>query len=88
MKILLSNVFKDGEELVGGIGAEYGYARLTEIGNALEDGRGGKVATGVEDASVFIDAGDVDAELLLKDVELGIEGEGRLGDKIAENGGW
>ena len=67
-------MFKDGEELVGGIGAEYGYARLTEIGNALEDGRGGKVATGVEDASVLVDALHVDAELLLQEVNLPIYG--------------
>ena len=91
MKILLSYVFEDGEELVGGVGAEHGYARLAEVGNALEDGGGGKVATCVEDAAVFIDAGDVYAELLLEDVELGVDGEGggkgRLGDKIAENGG-
>ena len=76
MKILLSYVFEDGEELVGGVGPEHGYARLTEIGDALEDGRGGEMAAGVEDAAVFVDAGDVDAELLLEDVELGIEGEG------------
>ena len=87
MKILMPYVLEYRQELVGGVGAEHGYARLAEVGNALEDGGGGKVATCVEDAAVFIDAGDVYAELLLEDVELGIEGEGRLGDKIAENGG-
>ena len=49
-------------------------ARLTEIWDALEDGRGGEMAAGVEDAAVFVDALDVDAELLLEDVELVVEG--------------
>ena len=74
MKILLSYLFEYCEELVGGIGAEHGYARLAEIWYALEDGRGSQMATGVEDAAVFVDALDVDVQLLLEDVELGIEG--------------
>ena len=61
---------------------------MAKVGNALEDGGGGKVTTGVENAAVFVYALDVDAELLFEDVELGVEGEGGLGDKIAENGGW
>ena len=42
-----------------------GDSRLAKIGNALEDRGGGKVATGVENASVLIDALHVDAQLLL-----------------------
>ena len=72
-------MFEYCEELVGGIGAEHGNARLAKIGYALEDGRGSQMATGVEDAAVFVDALDVDAQLLLEDVELGVEGEGRGG---------
>ena len=84
----MSYVLEYRQELVGGVGAEHGDAGLAEIGDALEDGRGSQMAAGVEDAAVFVDALDVDAQLLLEDVELGVEGEGRLGDKIAENGGW
>ena len=88
MKILMPYVLEYRQKLVGGIGAEHGDAGLAEVGDALEDGRGSQMAAGVEDAAVFVDTLDVDAELLLEDVELVVEGEGRLGDKIAENGGW
>ena len=38
-------------QFLHGRGSQHGDSRLTEIGNALEDRGGGKVATGVENAS-------------------------------------
>ena len=57
-----------------GRGSQHGDSRLPEIRNAFEDRRGGKVATGVENASVLVDALHVDAELLLQKVNLLIHG--------------
>ena len=61
-------------QFLHGSGSQHGDSRLTKIGNALEDRRGGKVATGVENASVLVDALHVDAKLLLQEVNLLIYG--------------
>ena len=61
-------------QFLHGSGSQHGDSRLTEIRNALEDRGGGKVATGVENASVLVDALHVDAKLLLQEVNLLIYG--------------
>ena len=61
-------------QFLHGSGSQHGDSRLTKIGNALEDRGGGKVATGVENASVLVDALHVDAKLLLQEVNLLIYG--------------
>ena len=55
-------------------GSQHGDSGLSEVGDALEDRGGGKVATGVENASVLVDALHVDAKLLLQEVNLLIHG--------------
>lgn len=49
-------MFKNGRQLLHGLGTQHGYARLSEIGDALEDGRGGEVAACVQDATILVDA--------------------------------
>lgn len=49
-------VFKNGRQLLHGLGTQHGYARLSEIGDALEDGRGGEMAACVQDATILVDA--------------------------------
>ena len=49
-------MFKNGRQLLHGLGPQHGYARLSEIGDALEDGRGGEVAACVQDATILVDA--------------------------------
>ena len=61
-------------QFLHGRGSQHGDSRLAEIRDALEDRGGGKVATGVEDASVLVDALHVDAKLLLQEVNLLIYG--------------
>ena len=61
-------------QFLHGRGSQHGDSRLAEIRNALEDRGGGQVATGVENASVLVDALHVDAELLLQKVNLLIHG--------------
>ena len=68
-------VVEDGQQVGGGLGAQHGDARLAEVGDALEDGRGRQVATGVQNAAVLVDALHIDAQLLLEDVDLVVEGE-------------
>ena len=67
------NIFEDGEEVGHRFGTEHGDARLAEVGDALEDGRGSKVATGVEDAALLVNALHVDTQEFFKDVELIVE---------------
>ena len=61
-------------QFLHGRGSQHGDSRLAKIRNALEDRGGGKVATGVENASVLVDALHVDAKLLLQEVNLLIHG--------------
>ena len=61
-------------QFLHGLGSQHGDSRLAEIRDALEDRGGGQVATGVENASVLVDALHVDAELLLQEVNLLIHG--------------
>ena len=80
-------VFQYPYELVGCLGTEHLDARLPEVGNALEYGRGGQVTTGVENGSLLNGivgvAGlsaetcplDVDAKLLFENVNLLVDGE-------------
>lgn len=49
-------VFKNGRQLLHGLGTQHGYARLPEVGDALEDGRGGEMAACVQDATILVDA--------------------------------
>ncbi len=49
-------VFKNGRQLLHGLGTQHGYARLSEVGDALEDGRGGEMAACVQDATILVDA--------------------------------
>ena len=58
------------------IGLEHGNARLAEVGNTLEDRTCRQVATGMQDAAVFVDALYIDAQLLLKNVNLLVDGQG------------
>ena len=61
-------------QFLHGRGSQHGDSRLAKIGNALEDRGGGKVATGVENAYVLVDALHVDAELLFQEVDFLIYG--------------
>lgn len=49
-------VFKNGRQLLHGLGTQHGYARLSEVGDALEDGRGGEMSACVQDATILVDA--------------------------------
>lgn len=71
----VATVLEDGGELVGGGGSQHGYARLAEVGYALEYGSRGKMPSRMEYAPVFVDAFHVDAELFLEDVNLAVECE-------------
>ena len=70
----LAAFFQNLFQFLHGRGSQHGDSRLAEIGNALEDRGGGKVATGVENASVLVYALHVDAQLLLQEVNLLIYG--------------
>ena len=61
-------------QFLHGSGSQHSDSRLAEIGNAFEDRGGGKVATGVENASVLVYALHVDAKLLLQEVDFLIYG--------------
>ena len=61
----LSAFFQYLFQFFHGSGSQHGDSRLAKIRNALEDRGGGQVATGVENASVLVDALHVDAKLLL-----------------------
>ena len=57
----------DGKNLVFGVGAEKGDAGLFEVRKAFEDRRGGKMATRMEDAFVFVVApGDGGEDVLFE----------------------
>ncbi len=49
-------VFKNDRQLLHGLGTQHGDARLSEVGDALEDGRGGEMAACVQDATILVDA--------------------------------
>ena len=49
-------MFKNGRQLLHGLGTQHGDARLSEVGDALEDGRGGEMAACVQDATILVDA--------------------------------
>ena len=49
-------MFKNGHQLLHGLGTQHGDARLSEVGDALEDGRGGEMAACVQDATILVDA--------------------------------
>ena len=70
----LSAFFQYLFQFLHGSGSQHGDSRLAEIRDAFEDRGGGKVATGVENASVLVDALYVDAQLLLQKVYLLIHG--------------
>lgn len=77
-----SDVFEDGEEIVHRFGAEHGDAGGAEVGDAFEERCRSEVATGVEDASFLVDAGDIDTQLFDEDVQFGVEVENH-GDRAA-----
>ena len=68
-----SGFFEDGQEVIHRVGAEHGDARLSEIGDALEDRSGSEVSSGVEDASLLVDALYIDAQQLFENIEFGVE---------------
>ena len=70
----LSAFFQYLFQFLHGRGSQHGDSRLAKIGDALEDRGGSKVATGVENASVLVDALHVDAELLFQEVDFLIYG--------------
>lgn len=51
------------------VGPKHGDTGLLEVRDSLEDRGGGEMATGVENASVLVDALDIDAELLFQKVD-------------------
>ena len=55
-------ILQNSDEIGHFVGTEHGNAGLAEVGNALEDGAGGKMTTGVEDATILVDALHVDAD--------------------------
>ena len=70
----LPTFFQNPSQFLHGRGSQHGASRLAEVGNALDDWGGGQVTTGVENASVLVDALHVDAQLLLQEVNLLIHG--------------
>ena len=70
----LSAFFQNLFQFLHSRGSQHSDSRLTEIRDTLEDRGGGKMATGVENASVLVDTLHVDAELLLQEVNLLIHG--------------
>ena len=74
-------MLKDGEELVLLLGTEHLDAGFAEVGDTLEDGRGGEVSAGMQDAAELgrlfavahllgVATLDIDAQLLLQHVNL------------------
>ena len=49
----MDGFFENGHQFVNGRGAEHGYTRLTEVGNALEYGRGGEMTARVQYAAIL-----------------------------------
>lgn len=74
----LPAIFENGHQFVNCRGSEHGYTRLTEVGNALEYGCGGEMTARVQYAAILVYALHVDAQLLLKDVQLAVEVEFRV----------
>ena len=72
---LLPYFFHYSGEFLNRCSAQHSYASLAEVGDALEYGRGCYVAACVQNATVFVDALNVDAQLFEQDVELAVEGE-------------
>ena len=70
----LSAFFQYLFQFLHGSGSQHGDSRLAKIGDALEDRGGSQMTTGVENASVLVDALHVDAKLLLQEVNLLIYG--------------
>ncbi len=68
-----SGFFEDGQEVIHRVGAEHGDARLSEVGDAFEDGGSSEVSSGVEDASFLVDTLHVDAQQLFENIEFGVE---------------
>lgn len=66
----LTALFENGRQFLDGSGAEHGDARLPEVGNTLEDGRGSQMATRVQYAPILVYAFYVDAHLLFENVNL------------------
>ena len=54
---------------------KHGDTGLLEVRDSLEDRGGGQMATGVENASILVDALDIDAELLFQKVDFLIHGQ-------------
>ena len=69
----MADVFENGEEVGHRFGAKHGDAGLAEIGDALEDGGGCEVTTGMEDASLLVDALHIDAKQLFEDIQFLVE---------------
>ena len=67
---LFLQTLEDADEVGLLDGLEHPDAGRAEIGYALEDGCCSKVAACVEDATVFVDTFDIDAQLLYEDVYL------------------
>lgn len=67
----------DGVEFGQVLGAEHADARVSEVGDAFEEGRGGQVATDVQDAAVFVDAGYALFDLAAQHGEAFLHGDGR-----------
>ena len=57
------------------VGPKHGDTGLLEVRDSLEDRGGGQMATGVENASILVDALDIDAELLFQKVDFLIYGQ-------------
>jgi len=59
----------DGKNLVEGVGAEEGDTGLAEVGQSFEDGRGGEMTTGMDDAFALITTAPSDRckDVLLED---------------------
>ena len=65
----------DVHEVVDAFGAKHGDARLSEVGDAFEEGTGSQVSAGMEDAAPLVRTFDVDAQLFLEDVDFLVSGE-------------
>ena len=53
-----------------GVGPEHCYAGFSEVRDAFEEGRGGKVTAYMENSAVFVDTVDAFIDLTAQNIEL------------------
>ena len=82
LRLCFFAAFQEGAALLKDVGkgldslcSEHGDARLSEVGNALEDRGSGQMTASVEDTAVLVNAFHIDAQLFFQDVDLVVYGQ-------------